>query len=255
VNGVCRPIGAAKDSGPQAQYRSVGCTERGEVVIAGVISSGSCGPNVPRCTLLVEGGQPGPHPPVAYEYQRLDPGESTWLSLGFWCPQSQRPTPVPDAATIRDQVIKLLPKVAIATTGSPATLVNVQTVLWADTTARRSLGRVVIVGQPVWLHLAFDHGTWDFGDGTTDTSTTPGKVYDSTGDPCAEVLCPDYYGHVYRKSGPMTISLTVSWNATYSLDGTHFQPVDPAALTGPATTHALTVREARAVLVPDPGGH
>jgi hypothetical protein len=133
-------------------------------------------------------------------------------------------------------------------------LVNLQTVLWADTPVRRALGPVRIVGQPVWLRLAFAHASWDFGDGTAEVSDDPGKAYDPVGDRCAQVLCPDYYGHVYRARGPVTIVLRVSWRASYSLDGSHFVPVDPDPLTGPARTQRLLVRQARADLVPNPGG-
>jgi hypothetical protein len=256
VGGRCVPVSAVGDGGggPQPVYRSVGCAADGRVIVDGTLGSGSCGANMPHCKLLVDGGAPGQQPPVAYAYQRQDPGTTGWVTVGFWCPQSQVPTQVPNAATVRDQVLRLLPRVAIGTTGSPATLVNLQTVLWAATVARRSLGRVTIVGQPVWLRIALAHATWTFGDGTSEVTDDPGKAYDPDGDPCAQVMCPDYYGHVYRATGHVTISLRVSWQATYSLDGAHFVPVDPDPLTGPASTHPLLVRQARAILVPNPGG-
>lgn len=256
IQGNCVPVsgfGGTEDRA--AEYRYVGCMPGGAAVSqGGALADTRCAGSVPRCKLLAEGGQSGPSPAIAYETQVRQPGQARWTNLGFWCPQSQRATAVPDAATIRDQVLKLLPRVAIATTGSPATLVNLQTILWADTTARRSLGRITIVGQPVWLKIAFAHAHWDFGDGTSEASADPGKAYDATGNPCAQIMCPDYYGHVYRATGQVRISLTVSWQATYSLDGTHFVPVDPDPLDGPAATHALLVRQARAVLVPNPDG-
>jgi hypothetical protein len=43
----------------------------------------------------------------------------------------------------------LLPAVGIGLAGpSPTTLVNIQTLLWARTGTARSLGRVMVVGQP-----------------------------------------------------------------------------------------------------------
>lgn len=238
--------------GPQAQYRVVGCTQQLRIVFAGPVGNATCDRAVPRCKLLVEGGQPGSDPVVAFENQVRQPGASRWTNLGFWCPQTVTAAAVPNAATVRDQVIKLLPGVAVGSTGSPATLVNLQTILWAETPARRSLGRVVIVGQWVWLRLAFDHADWSFGDGDTERSQDPGKVYDAVGDRCAQVLCPEYYGHVYRVTGSVTISLRVAWRAMYSLDGVRFTAVDPAPLTGPVSTQALLVRQARTVLVPNP---
>ncbi len=217
-----------------------------------VLTDSRCDANVPRCTLLVEGGVSGPYAYVAYENQVREPGSTVWVNLGFWCPQSRAPLGVPTAGDIRDRVIRLLPRVAAATTGAN-TLVNIQTLLWADTPAERNLGRVTVVGQPVWLRLAFDHAQWDFGDGTRATTSHPGKAYDAQGDPCRAVRCPDYFGHTYTASGPVTVTLRVAWRATFSLDGGNFEPVDDAPLTGPASTQRILVRQARGVLVVPPG--
>jgi hypothetical protein len=253
VDGVCRPVGSGGGSGgSQIEYRLVACTADGRAFLNGALV-GSCGHDVPGCKLLLEGGQSGRPFIYAYLYQSRMPGRD-WKNESFWCPQTQAPVVVPDAATIRDQAIRLLPAVAIGTAGpSPTTLVNIQTLLWARTGTDRSLGRVVIVGRPVWLKIVFDHGAWDFGDGTSASSATPGKAYDDAEDPCAQVLCPDYYGHLYRATGAMTITLRVSWRASYSLDGTHFQELAGGPITGPLASTALTVRQARAVLVPNPG--
>lgn len=208
-----------------------------------------CDNGIPQCQLLMDGGQSSPNPIIAYEDQIRQPGKSQWQPQAFWCPQSSAPVPAgPDLAAIRDRVIRLLPRVAAATTG-PNTLVNIQTVLWADTPERRSLGRVLVVGQPVWLRLAFDHAAWDFGDGTTLSSHSPGKAYDAGNDPCRTVSCPDYFGHTYTATGVMTVRVRIAWRATYSLDGQHYQPVDTTPLTGPADTVRIHVRQARGVLV------
>jgi hypothetical protein len=145
-------------------------------------------------------------------------------------------------------VVRLLPRVAAVTTG-PNTLVNIQTLLWADTAEQRSLGRVTVVGQPVWLRLAFDHAVWDFGDGSRASSAVPGKAYDAVGDPCRTVSCPDYFGHTYTRTGAMTVRVQVAWRASYSLDGQNYQPVDDAPITGPAGTAQIHVRQARGILV------
>lgn len=228
------------------------CTAEGVAYFDSAIV-GTCGPNVPVCKLLLEGGQPG-HPFIyAFLYQRKVPGQA-WTNEYFYCPQSQAPAPAVDAATIRDQVIKLLPRVGIGTTGpEPSSLVNIQTLLWAQTSADRDLGRVELLGQPVWLRLAFEQADWDFGDGHTATAGTPGKAYDDAHDPCAATLCPHYYGHVYRQAGPVTITLRVRWHASYSLDGRTFQPVEGGPVTGPAAHTALRIKQARVVLVPNPG--
>lgn len=176
-------------------------------------------------------------------------GGGAWTNGDYWCPQTQGDAPAPDAATIRDQAIRLLPQVAIGTTDNHVSLVNIQTIFWADTPARRDLGTVMVTGHKVWLRIAFDSATWDFGDGATDTATAPGKPYDRSGDPCNTKACPDYYGHYYREVGAMTVRLRVAWHATWSLDGSHFTDVGNGPITGPQARYRLTVKQARGVLV------
>ena len=89
----------------------------------------------------------------------------------------------------------------------------------------------------------------------TRTSTLAHRLtrYDEANDPCRTANCLDYFGHVYTTTGTMTVTLQVSWNASYSLDGTDFQPVGDAPITGPASTVRVQVRQARGVLVLPPG--
>jgi hypothetical protein len=249
IDGVCRPISdRATGERPTPVTRSVECRADGSSN-----TDTPCGPNVPQCKLLAQGGQdPGPVI-LAYAIQVQDPVTKQWITNSFWCPQSPAPVTAPDAATLRDEAIRLLPTVAVATTAHTATLVNVQTILWADTSSHRDLGAVTILGQPVRLRIDFHDATWDFGDGEADAATTPGQAYDAAHHPCTTVACPGYYGHTYTAAGPVTVTLRVAWDASYSLDGTTWQPVDLAPISGPRDSRPLTVRQARGVLVADPG--
>jgi hypothetical protein len=111
---------------------------------------------------------------------------------------------------------------------------------------------VTVVGQRVRLRIGFAQAHWNFGDGTTATTSSPGKAYTDT-DPCRTAQCADYYGHTYRDTGDRTITLTVSWHGQFSLDGGRtWTDVDPAPLQGPPATHNLTVEQARGILVPNP---
>jgi hypothetical protein len=177
-----------------------------------------------------------------------------WVLLDSWCagdpatPQQ----PVLTTAALREQVLRLLPTVQIGSAWATRALVNAEAVLWAETRPDRGLGTVTVVGQPVALRIGFDHADWSFGDGTTDTTSDPGKPY-SKADPCGTAQCADYYGHTYRDTGAVTISLTVAWHAQFSLDGgATWTDVDPAPLTGPAATHDLDIVQARGVLVQNP---
>lgn len=208
------------------------------------------------CMLLVEGG-PADRDQVAWAYQQFDPATGRWTTTSFWCPMAQAAqtgTTAPDAATLRDQAFRLLPRVAIATTEGAHTLVNIQTLLWAATGTERDLGTVTVLGRPVHLRVHFQQARWAFGDGSTDTSSTPGKPYDREHDRCNTKLCPHYYGHVYTATGSMALTLRVSWTADYSTDGAAFQRVPGGPITGPPSTRTIIVREARGVLVADPNG-
>ena len=46
-----------------------------------------------------------------------------------------------------------------------------------------------------------------------------------------------------------TVSVQITWRASYSLDGQHYQRVDDTPITGPADTVQIHVRQARGILV------
>jgi hypothetical protein len=184
-------------------------------------------------------------------YATLVQSGGAWVLQSVWCPATARPIPTTQA--LREQALRLLPKIQIGSAWSHRALVNAQTVLWAATDPDRTLPTATVVGRRVALRISFDHASWNFGDGQTDTTTDPGKPYDKVNDPCAGPDCPDYYGHTYTRTGSVTVSLTVAWHAEFSLDnGATWTAIDPAPLTGPATTHQLELLEERGVLVPDP---
>lgn len=224
------------------------CLSDGSVQLSGQQAAGSCGAGVPVCKRVAGGTDTGPAFIQAMADQTRPPGAADWITLSYWCPHHQDPVTAPTATDIRDQAIRLLPHVPAKTT-APNTLVNIQTLLWAATDPSRNPGRVHILGHPVWIHLDFDHATWTFGDDHTDQTPTPGKAYDPIHDRCTTVNCPDYYGHTYRTTGQLTITVTVSWHASYSLDGTHYTPVSDTPITGPTASTHIRVRQARAQLV------
>lgn len=187
---------------------------------------------------------------VAWEYQRWD--GAVWVPVGaVFCNHAQPPPPrrrVPTVAEIRDRAVRLLPKVAIGSAPEGAGLAQTETILWATTGADRALPDVSLLGQTVHLRIHFDHASWDYGDGTTGTSTDPGTAYDDEHDPCTTAQCSDYAGHTYTTTGRVTVRLTVTWHAQYQLDGADWQDI-PEPITGPGSTQALTIREARGVIV------
>jgi hypothetical protein len=105
----------------------------------------------------------------------------------------------------------------------------------------------------VRLRVHVDRVDWDFGDGHSDVTDAPGKPYDNANDPCRTVLCPDYYGHVYRRAGQVTVGAQVIWSGEFQVGAGVWQPI-AGRVTGPPQTRTLTLRQARGVLV-DPGSH
>ena len=245
VRGVCVPVGSDQGGGggaPQPVTRTVAC---GTASLDGMHwNTAVCGPNQQSCY--------GPTRTLVPTFATLvqDPRTKRWSLQSIWCPAATTPGPSP--TVIRDQALRLLPRVGIGSAPRTTTLVNIQTIVWAATTANRSLGTVRITGRKVRLRLTMHHATWTFGDATTGTTSGPGTAYDPTRNPCRSAQCPGYYGHIYTTTGSHTITLTIAWHATYSLDGSTWTDVDAAALTGPTATTSITVRQARAVLVPDP---
>jgi hypothetical protein len=179
--------------------------------------------------------------------EQRDP-DGTWRLIGTDC-LVQGARPQVTALLVMQQLRKLVPHPAIGVAPpGGATLVNIQTLLWAETPAEQSLGTVTLLGHRVALRVHVDRVDWDFGDGSTDTTDTPEPRYDPA-DGCRTVTCPGYWGHVYRATGSTRVTATVTWSGRYRVDGGAWQDI-PNTVTGPAATTDLVVRQARGILVP-----
>ena len=155
---------------------------------------------------------------------------------------------------VRDRVVRLVPSAALGLAPHDSTLINIETIMWVDAPKTQNLAPLTILGQRVTVSLTLDHVTWTFGDKDGTTTTSPGKAYDKTHDPCHAAQCPHYFGHTYRTSGAETIHATAAWQARFSVAGGRAVAI-PGTVAGPQAATTVTVRQARAVLVPDPGGH
>jgi hypothetical protein len=179
--------------------------------------------------------------------------DGRWTQIGFDCTakaEAPQVTPLLVLAEVRKLVPH--PRIGVAPPGG-ATLVNIQTLLWLDTPADQSLGTVTLLGHRVMLRVHVDRVGWDFGDGQADTTSGPGHRYDPA-EHCRTVTCDGYWGHIYATSGTMTIAATATWSGQYRVDGGAWLDI-AGTVTGPPTSTAITVRQARGVLVPNPSGH
>jgi hypothetical protein len=249
VNGECVVAGdVGSDGTPAPVTKTVNCGTPAHQIDVDPWNYAQCGAVPKMCS------QPAAQNKVAvvpaFATLQQDPRTSAWTLIDVWCPANA--VPAPDAQAVRAQIIRLLPVVGLrAVPPGGQTLVNFETIMWADTVPTRSLGKVRILGQGVDLQIQFESAEWDFGDHKTDTTSTPGKPY-SAEDPCSGRTCPQYFGHLYQHRGPVTVAMTPTWTASYSLDGSHWLDL-AEPITGPTSTMALLVRESHGVLVAPTG--
>ncbi|WP_375482400.1 hypothetical protein [uncultured Jatrophihabitans sp.] len=178
--------------------------------------------------------------------------DGTWTLNGSTCTRPAKP--VVTAAMVRDRVVRLIPSASLGLAPHDSTLVNIQTIMWVNAPKNRTLAPLTILGQRVTVTLTLDHVDWSFGDGQNTTTTSPGRAYDNAHHPCRTRTCPGYFGHVYTRSGSRTLHATASWTARFSVNGAAAVAI-PGTVAGPTAASGLAVKQARSVLVPNPGQH
>ncbi|WP_185442900.1 PKD domain-containing protein [Kribbella qitaiheensis] len=130
----------------------------------------------------------------------------------------------------------LFPGLGVKVQPKARTLVNLDTIVYTDQ-SKVSVNTVSLLGFAVVVEATPMSYIWNFGDGKSVTTTSPGKAY-----PAKEIT------HKYLKRGDVSVTLTTNYAARYSVAGTGWQYVEgTVAIAGPAT--GLLVREAVPVLV------
>jgi PKD repeat protein len=118
---------------------------------------------------------------------------------------------------------------------SDGTLVNVDTIFYADT-AGTMRTTITMLGEQVALTLHPTRWQWTFGDGSTMTTTTPGAPYPDTS-----------VTHRYSETGTYPASVTVTWDGTFTFGGQTADIPGDTSRAGPAV--GVTVKEAHSHLV------
>jgi hypothetical protein len=186
-------------------------------------------------------------PQDAFATQTQNITTKQWITVAIWCPNTA--TPTPNADTIREQALRLLPALPLTISPPDNGLVNLENILSNPTTMTRQLAPATVLGQKVHLRLHFDHATWTYGDDSdSETTRDPGEPYDQINHPCPTLQCPDYQGHTYRTPGTYTLSTTITWTVDYTLDNKTWTALGP--LDGPTTKHTTHIRSAHTHLVP-----
>lgn len=154
-------------------------------------------------------------------------------------PEPPDPTEAPEREVRPGDVVEAiervgLPRLQVAVQPAGSTLVNLETIFHTSATPfERS---VDILDSTVDLRATPAGYTWHHGDGTTQTTSSPGRPY-----PALDIV------HRYREPGRASARVDVTYRVTYRIDDGDWQQLDTTiTATGPATT--LRIREARPVL-------
>ena len=171
------------------------------------------------------------------------PIQRGWVYLGSECrdPQDAGPTRQPRVLTWSD-VLSAIRQVGVpgASVEAPDyTLVNLESTFYTEpTTVERDL---VIIGYDVQVRAEPSAYTWHWGDGSSQTTDTPGHPY-----PSKDIT------HTYVRATPpnaaLRLSVDVTYTAQYRVDGGDWQQIpETLTITGPGTD--LPIKQASAVLV------
>jgi len=153
--------------------------------------------------------------------------------VGWTCPGEYEDLPAFTAADFRR--LPLAPSPLHVQPARAEHLVNMPAIVYTTPATQRFT--TTLLGYPVEVEATAASYTWDFGDGTTLTTTSPGAPY-----PHHDVA------HPYAAPGTWTIALTTTWSGRYRLGGaTAWTPVVGTATTTSQAT--VTTVEARTRLV------
>ncbi|MGI8664723.1 MAG: hypothetical protein ACR2N4_01605 [Jatrophihabitans sp.] len=198
-----------------------------------------CGPTGFPCPAVP--GNPTPH-----QFMTVFALTQPPVPIAAWCAGTT--DPMPSAAALRDEVIRLLHSPTIGVSPSTGTgLVNFKTLFWIASGTQLDLGQARLVGFPVQLRVNYLRTEFDFGDHSDGTlSPGPGTPYRSDQD-CG--ACAERFGHSYAQAGAVTITAHVYWQAQFRVNGNAWTTIPgEVTATAPSTT-TLDIRQSRSTLV------
>ncbi len=179
-------------------------------------------------------------PPDQQLFRQWGLRDGVWTRITEACrgelPEAEAPEVTP-AMVLRALRRLGLPEVEARTQPEGTTLVNFDTIFYAEATTQTRT--VTLLGQPVTIEAEPVEFTWHPGDGTTRTTTTPGAPY-----PATDVT------HRYATAtddDPLRPHVDVTYRARYRLADGPWQPItETVTITGPPGT--LRVAEATPAL-------
>jgi len=134
------------------------------------------------------------------------------------------------ALSLSDQIARLLPGSKIMYQPANDALTGVPVYFWSDTNSVFNVVTSILgVGVNVLMNPSF---VWNFGDGTTFTTSSSGGPY-----PNSTIT------HTYKSPGTYTINLSISWAGTWAAQGAAMIPILGGAIVQNATA-TIQVNEA-----------
>lgn len=175
-----------------------------------------------------------------YIVRRVSMGSGRVTDLGMSClpPSLVSATPTITPAMVRREMQRLDWPQAQLEVQPPdgQTLINFDTNFFTDND-RPTTQTVTLLGQRVEIEARPSEYTWEFGDGSTHTTSSPGSAY-----PDLDVT------HDYADPGRVAPSVNTTYTGRYRINGGGWQPI-PGSLTVPGDPVALRVRSASPHLV------
>jgi len=101
-------------------------------------------------------------------------------------------------------------------------LLHANTNLYADGSTHTL--NTTVLGEPITVRVTPIRYRFDYGDGTSATTTSPGGPLPDDG-----FDTPTATGHVYEATGAFTINLTTTYTGEYSVNGGAYQPINGTA--------------------------
>lgn len=164
-----------------------------------------------------------------------------WRLVGTIClGPGEGPTSVGDIAeAVRERVINLLPDARPSFQPTDGGIVNLPTIFAAGESQQFSTERFDMLGFQVVV-TAEASWEWAFDRGVSKTFSVPGGRYPD-----------DSVSYTYETKGARQVTVTTTWDATFTADGVGPYPVSGPPITKTAGPLQVPVREARSVLVGD----
>ena len=214
--------GGAQGSGGTSNC--LGCTYKWVAICDPALANTGCGANACPAGFLME------------TLIITDPRLPAPIAGASRCRSPSGATPAQVRLAAFDQFSQLLTTAHPSQQPAGAGVVNLPTLFSTNTPVAQAFNETLL-GVQVTLNVDASW-TWDFGDGTTLTSSDPGGAY-----PIASL------NHVYRHAGTYTVTLTTNWTGTFSMAGGPAAVIPGGPIPRVSNPFAIDVHEAHSVLV------